>query len=66
MKFKKTRGGEYMEGSFVMHNKDDFKLWEQELAKNPGASSSDVLNPKKVDFKENKMCGSGGKTRVIS
>lgn len=53
-----------MEGSFVMHNKDDFKLWEQQLAKNPGASSSDVLNPKKVDFKENKMCGSGGKTKV--
>ena len=40
-----------MEGSFVMHNKDDYQRWEESLKTNPGASSSDVLNPKKTDFK---------------
>lgn len=54
-----------MEANFSLHNKADYQNWVQNMQKDPGAGSEDVMLPLEHEFKEAKMCGSGGKANVF-
>lgn len=53
-----------MEASFPTYNQADYRNWADSQNNDPGARSEDVLNPIRHEFKEAKMCGTGGKTHV--
>lgn len=49
--YKQNEGQETIETDFSLHNKADYQNWANNLTRDPGMGSRDVLAPIKHEFK---------------